>query len=462
MYKKILSSSLLAAGLFAANPCLAALTFWTHGDLMIIHGKSENGDQEKLKEKLTPAIKTIIVRSPRGMDFDVARNLADQIKRAQVTTVAHGNCTELTCAMIFLSGKQRQFSGVGPAKSHTVTIGIGEKTHVLSGTNTPILMIHDWWLDNTKLNSKDLTLQREGGFFAIVPNNSKFDRKVFFPTQAEFSKGSVLHCSGVAKSQNLVDCTPIKEASSLSKGIVTTDDLFIDSRLIEADDIAAPAAEKITEVPAVPSIDLSDNCKEMYKNFLRQDSPRAFVVSNMQGCHWASIGIRPNERAMQNCQKEVISGKECRFYAVDNKLVFTPFDQPIPTASANPQTSEKPQSAPLRNENISLLLAKNASNEDGPIGVSGTFPVEGKVFAYLTIRWGTEASIDQKQNIEARWFSESKLISTQKQEATLTASPQRMWFSTLTADLGTGKSRVEIYAQDKLIGSKEFDIVDKF
>jgi hypothetical protein len=441
-----------------ATSAQSALTFWKSGDLMIITGTAAAEDVEKLKAALTPAIKTIVVRASGGTDFAPAKALSQIIEDAGVTTVVHGTCEQLGCSMLFLAGKQRMFSGVGPATAHTLTIGIGEPTHVFAD-NTRVETMHEWWRSHTKLSRSDLSLYRES-FFSTVGATSKFDRKVFFPAQAKFSKGNVLHCSGNAKSQQWVDCMSVPDATALSKGIVTTDELFADARLSEAPDIAVPAATNVAALNGELTVLTSDRCKEIYRDYLKQDLPRAFVVSNQGGCHWTSLAIRPFDRAMKACEKEVVAGKECRFYSVDNAIVFTPFDQPKPHAIAAPTVAVN-NALVLDQSNTTLLLARTASADDGPGGVNDRFSVEGKIIAYMTFKWDVAKLRSGGQRLEVRWFSGEKLVSSQQSDVTLTASPHRTWMSVLSADIGVGKARVDVFADGKLIASKVFEVVEK-
>ena len=328
---KLLAGLLAVASLLGAGSAQAALTFWSRGELMLIHGKAEQGDVDKLKLALTPAIKTIVVRSPTGLEFDIAAELARVVEKADVTTVLHGECAQLVCPMLFLSGKQRMFSGVGPAEAHTLSLLMGETTHVIKGTSSNLGDIAGWWARHTTLGRAEIGKQSEG-FIQVVPSHGKMDRKVFFPAQANFSKGKVLHCSGDESSRHLADCKPVLGASAIARGIVTTDEPFVDARLTEAPDIAAPAATDHAALDADLNARVSDKCVELYREFLKQDSPRAFVVSSRQGCWSTTLGFRPRERALKACQKGQLSGKECRFYAVDDKVVFTPFEQDAPAA----------------------------------------------------------------------------------------------------------------------------------
>jgi len=110
----------------------------------------------------------------------------------------------------------------------------------------------------------------------------------------------------------------------------------------------------------------------------------------------------------------------------------------------------------LSGKHLSVLIARNASKEDGPSGVSDKFTVEGKLVAYLTIKWDATDALPSQQELEVRWFNGDKQVSAQKQIVDLSASPQRVWVSTLAADIGVGKGAGKV-----LIGSKPFSIAEK-
>ncbi|MBS1208255.1 MAG: X-Pro dipeptidyl-peptidase family protein [Proteobacteria bacterium] len=299
---------------------------------MFVHGKAEKGDADKLKERLVPAIKTVVLRSPTGMDWDIATALGKQIEKAEVTTVVHGGCYELVCPAMFLSGKQRLFSGTSRLETHWVSLYIGENTFVLKDTTTKLSDIHAWWQNHTKLSGRDVSVYRES-FFSVLPNSAPMDRKVFFPIQAKYQNGNVIHCSGAAKSQQFIDCMPVPDASALSKGIITSADLFTDPRLKEPQDTPAPAPTGFAKLDAIDAVPVGDNCKEIYKDFLKQPSPRAFYVNDSKGCGWQNAqSFTPNKSALSRCKQARPNG-ECRLYAVDDQVVFTPFDKPLPTAA---------------------------------------------------------------------------------------------------------------------------------
>lgn len=433
----------------------AGLTFYTSGDLMMVHGTAENGDARKLKGKLTPDIKTVVLRSPRGMDWTTARDLGDTIAAANISTVLHGWCAELACPVMFLAGKNRMFSGVGRAEAHYLSLYIGNGGFVFSGTQDRVQSAMDWWLRHTKLTMRDVEVYRES-VFSILPNSEKLDRKVFFPDAAHYPKGNILHCSGGAKSAALIDCMPVPDSSALGKGIVTTATLFTDPRLTEKEDTPAPAPTAFAALTDISAVPVGDNCKGIYADFLKQPSPRAFYVSEQRGCGWNNQqAFRPNKAAMDRCNES--KQGECRLYAVDDHVVFVPFSEALPAQA--PQSAQRGAlpAAPL----VSVLLARSASKEEGPVGVADKFGVEGKILAYVTLRPDGARAKDEETTFETRWFCNDKLVMTQTQSVLLSPAPTSAWQPILAADIGVGRASVEIYVAGKRMASKTFSIVEK-
>lgn len=458
--------SLLTLGLLAGGNAHAALTFWVKGDLMIIYGKAEAGDPAKLKEKLTPAVKNIVLRSPSGTDWSLARDLAEVVSDAHVTTVVHGYCGDFVCPMIFLSGDKRMFSGVDRPELHYLSLWT-DYDYFSPGNDPQITYrrINEWWRAHTKIPSSELQIVKESWLSVTNERNHFSDSINFFPVSAKFSRGNTLRCFGSkrvqGKSQYLIDCTPKPEAAALTMGIVTTNDLFTHPDLREPVDVIPPVPTNVAKISDAPIAALGENCRDLYKDYLRQDSPKAFVVSQNQGCRSSNAQwFRPYKSALEQCQKNN-GGAECRFYAIDNDVVFTPFDQALPATPTKTASHESSSAAPvLTSQNTSLLLARGASKEDGPSGVAEKFTVEGKILAYLTFKWDSPSLKGTRQEIEVRWLNADKVVSSQKQELVLSESSQHIWQPVLAADIGTGKARVEIYAAGNLIATKSFTVVE--
>ncbi|MBC7514332.1 MAG: prolyl oligopeptidase family serine peptidase [Herminiimonas sp.] len=76
----------------------------------------------------------------------------------------------------------------------------------------------------------------------------------------------------------------------------------------------------IDNIDAVPY--LQQQGREQYKVFLGKPTPRAFALSSGGGWSWAEDGDDPVARALASCARS--SGQQCRLYAIDDDVVWTP------------------------------------------------------------------------------------------------------------------------------------------
>lgn len=342
---RIFVGLLATCGLMGLGTASAALQFSTTEDVLRVWGKVDAGDVDLLKARLTPEIKTVVLTGVTGGDWTKGHDLGGLIESAGVTTVVHGLCGGWACPMMFLSGKQRMFNGVGRPEVHHLEFPFmdGNRAgYTYDGVSEAI--ISQWWHQHTKVSNSDLQIHHMSMFSS---SGLVLDYLHFFPAQAHFSRGNVLHCSGELikekkKDHILADCLPVSDASALSKGIVTTDEPFTHSGLTIKPDVPALPASSYAKLEDAPDakVGLSEECKGAYVRFLRYDSPRAFVVTNSGGCYAANAqAFQPHSQAMNSCSKAV-GAKNCRFYAEDGDVVFVPFDQPLPTAAPAPVASK--------------------------------------------------------------------------------------------------------------------------
>lgn len=338
--KKYLLGTLAAASLIWMGSAQAALSYMTVGDILKVSGKAEVGDVEKLATKLTPAIKTVVLQWPDGWNWTLARDLAKEIEKRKLTTVAHGSCNSYTCAMMFLSGEQRMFSAAGRPEIHYVSLSFWEantgSNHAITSDNSTMDDILTWWSGHTKLSGSDLRVYHASIFYTRG-NTYYNDRKVFFPSEIKTPNRNVLHCAGEVQEKTgmyvwFPDCMPVKDATALSKGIVTTNERFAHASLEFKPDMATPAATGFAKLEDMPALKLSDACQTAYKDYLKHPNPRAFAVSENGNCYWASPQLTaPYSIALNSCNKA--NNNTCRLYAADDQVVFTPFDQALPEAT---------------------------------------------------------------------------------------------------------------------------------
>ena len=115
----------------------------------------------------------------------------------------------------------------------------------------------------------------------------------------------------------------------------------------------------------------------------------------------------------------------------------------------------------ISERNTSIVMAKDAKKGEGPTGISDKFGLEGKIVAYMTFRWDETNVRAGQQNVEVKWFSGDKLVSTPKNTYAFGKSPHYVWFTTYGTALGVGKARVDVYVDGVFVGRKSFEVVEK-
>ena len=111
--------------------------------------------------------------------------------------------------------------------------------------------------------------------------------------------------------------------------------------------------------------------------------------------------------------------------------------------------------------NVNIVMAKDAERGKGPIGITDTFTLEGKIVAYSTFTWDEVQKEGGYHNITAKWYSGEKLVSSRDYRGSFTRPPYYVWFWTNATTFGPGKAKVEIYADGLLVGTKNFEVVTK-
>jgi len=313
-------------GYLLVSQVASAMVVFRRADVLIIHGSYAVGDESRLSDALTPEVTTVILRGgPNGGSFSRGLELAQIIEKAKVTTVVHGPCTGLICPMMFLAGKERLFSGETRAEASYVRLQVGngifpDTAGEDRGESWNTVM--SWWHDHSHLGYAMLSPQHQP---LLQNGNTDLESKLIFHPDAKTVKGTVMHCWG--KQQTVPYCEAVGDTDALQLGIITHRERYQSSLLRERADTAAPPGVAKGNIATPPGVTVSDECNKMYAEFLRVDSPRAYVISDSGSCNFRSAQrIRPHAEAMEACRKRN-SGGECRFYAVDTDYVFVDFSQ---------------------------------------------------------------------------------------------------------------------------------------
>lgn len=115
---------------------------------------------------------------------------------------------------------------------------------------------------------------------------------------------------------------------------------------------------------------------------------------------------------------------------------------------------------PIENWTVTLVTAKVVPRLGEVREISDAFTFEGRIYAHATLN--SQPGVHGGQPVvEVRWFTGERLVSVQKAQPLVNKSPYYMVSSTSGTALGTGKARVEFFANGKLMATKTFVVSEK-
>ncbi len=117
-------------------------------------------------------------------------------------------------------------------------------------------------------------------------------------------------------------------------------------------------------------------------------------------------------------------------------------------------------SMPIGPQNATVVTAKNVERGKGVTGISDSFTFEGPIYVFTTLTWDTNTSAGRKV-FEVRWFNGETLKFKQAHSVALDRAPWYVYFSTTGIALGAGDCRVEVFADNVLLGTKQFRVREK-
>lgn len=136
-----------------------------------------------------------------------------------------------------------------------------------------------------------------------------------------------------------------------------------------------------------------------------------------------------------------------------------------PAASSIVQTpvAAKPAAVPAQQSATQIkagtvVTARNVSEIDGPTGIASSFNLEGRIFSFASFSWPVD-QLGGSHVLETRWYRGSDLVHrSPRGNVTWKETPGAASYAVRAADLGVGQYKVEIWLDDKLVGSRSFTI----
>jgi hypothetical protein len=114
---------------------------------------------------------------------------------------------------------------------------------------------------------------------------------------------------------------------------------------------------------------------------------------------------------------------------------------------------------PVGPEHATIVTAKTVERGRGATGITDSFTFEGQIYVFASISWDTSASIGNKA-FEVRWYNGEKMKFKQTRSVTLERPPWYVYFSTTGIALGEGDCRVDLYADNVLLGTRKFKVLE--
>jgi hypothetical protein len=125
-----------------------------------------------------------------------------------------------------------------------------------------------------------------------------------------------------------------------------------------------------------------------------------------------------------------------------------------------PDGQPQPPRISFTEQDVNLVIAKRVTKDLGPTGINDRPLFDGKIFAFATFHWNDLTTPAGDQELEFRWYSGEKWVSSFRKTYRFTAAPYYAWVSTNVTNIGLGKGRVEVYCQGKRLAVKTFELVE--
>lgn len=130
----------------------------------------------------------------------------------------------------------------------------------------------------------------------------------------------------------------------------------------------------------------------------------------------------------------------------------------VQTPIAAPPTAAPAQQSATQIKAGTVVTARSVSEIDGPTGIASSFNLEGRIFSFASFSWPVD-QVGGSHVLETRWYRGSDLVHrSPRGQVSWKETPGSASYAVRAADLGVGQFKVEIWLDDKLVGSRNFTI----
>jgi hypothetical protein len=108
---------------------------------------------------------------------------------------------------------------------------------------------------------------------------------------------------------------------------------------------------------------------------------------------------------------------------------------------------------------VKLVMAREVVSSDNIKGITDTFTREGRINVHAAITGAAVAS-PVSHAVLLKWINGNTVIFERSADHVFKTMPYYVWTGTSGTALGIGKCRVEFYVDGKLVGSRNFTVIE--
>jgi hypothetical protein len=323
--KGVMAKSLVLATIMLAWLASAARAMEVRqiGDQLILDGAVVGDEYDKVARALAthPAVLTIILRNSSGGHIATGYRLGELFRTRGLRTAVSGICYS-SCSRMFLGGKERNFTNDFPAADTHV----GFHGHYDKGGNLIASLVRQFelkaWIIRYSDGKADEQLVER---WINIPRNVGMIH--FYHPELVRRNGmiSTFMCQGDENpSRGIFGCEPIAK-TAIDVGVVTSLALVHsnDQDAVRSTLLSRPPQSGFAAIDDDTKVPLSPNGIAEYRRFLATWPPRAFAIApDKRTWGWVAGPVDAMRRALERCAMR--AGHDCRLYAVDDEVVWTP------------------------------------------------------------------------------------------------------------------------------------------
>jgi len=318
-----LTLTLVVAGTLVGDPRGGlAMDLKVIGNQLILSGPVVGDELAKIQKILASsrAIDTVILRDSPGGNVPTGYRMGELFRAKGLQTAVSGYCYS-SCSRMFLGGKRRFFTDDFPPEYTNVGFhGHYDDHGQLKAKEVQTMGLKEWIIKHSDGKADPALVER----WIHIPINIGL-MHFYDPDLYKRDGVSTFMCQGTEPmAKSVLGCEPIRK-TALDLGVVTSLEIIKSNDQAEVRAMLGerPKASGYAVIEDVGKVPLTDeNGREEYRRFLAASLPRAIAVSpDAKFWAWKSGVFDAMAQALARCSQR--SNQTCKFYAVDDDVVWT-------------------------------------------------------------------------------------------------------------------------------------------